>query len=171
MRVLETDRLSLRRLTLDDAAFILELLNEPAFVRFIGDKGVRDLDDARNYLRTGPLDMYSRLGFGLLLVELKGSGEPIGTCGLIKRDILPDVDIGYAFLPAHWRRGYALEAAMAVLSYGHQAHRLKRILAIVSPDNDSSVRVLQKAGMKYERMMEMTEKDEVKVFAREFAAG
>jgi [ribosomal protein S5]-alanine N-acetyltransferase len=171
MRVLETDRLVLRRLTLDDAGFMLELLNAPAFLRFIGDKGVRNLEDARNYLRTGPLDMYSRLGFGLFCVELKDSGEPIGTCGLLKRDILPDVDVGYAFLPAYWGKGYAFEAASAVLSYGHHSHGLQRIVAIVSPANGSSVRVLEKAGLKFERMMLIAANDEVKVFAREFATG
>src|SRR5262245_58073861 len=106
MKVLETDRLNLRRLSIDDAEFILELLNEPSFLRFIGDKGVRTLDDARDYISNGPIDMYNRLGFGLYLTELKDGGVTIGICGLIKRDALEDVDIGFAFLPKLWAIGY-----------------------------------------------------------------
>ena len=120
MRVLETERLALRRLTLDDAEFIFRLVNEPSWLRFIGDKNVRNLDDARNYLRTGPLDMYERFGFGMFLVERKHDGVAVGACGLLKRDTLPDPDIGYAFLPEYWGKGYALEAASAVLEYGHR---------------------------------------------------
>lgn len=169
MRVLETERLVLRRLTLDDAEFIFRLVNEPAWLRYIGDKHVRNLDDARNYLRTGPLDMYQRFGFGMFLCELKSTGEAIGSCGLLKRDTLPDPDIGYAFLPEHWGKGYALEAASAVLKYGHREHRLPRILAITSPDNERSIQVLQKCGMHFQRSIEMAERDQVKLFAVEFA--
>src|SRR5688572_1209184 len=99
MLVLETDRLVLRRLTLDDAEFILRLVNDPSWLRFIGDKNVHSLDDARRYLREGPLDMYERYGFGMYRVEEREGGKPAGMCGLIKRDTLPDVDVGYAFLP------------------------------------------------------------------------
>ena len=168
MRVLETERLVLRRLTLEDAEFILRLVNEPAWLRYIGDKHVRNLEDARNYLRTGPLDMYQRYGYGMFLVELKDSGVAVGSCGLLKRDTLPDPDIGYAFLPEHWGKGYALEAASAVLKYGHREHRLPRILAITSPDNERSIKVLHSCGMHFKRMIEMAEQDEVKLFALEF---
>lgn len=169
MRVLESSRLALRRLTLDDAEFILGLVNQPSWLRFIGDKHVRNLEDARNYLRTGPLDMYQRYGFGMFMVERKEDGVAIGTCGLLKRDILPEPDIGYAFLPEYWGQGYALEAASAVLEYGHYAHELMRIVAIVAPDNERSIRVLERCGMKFERMFAMSEKDEVKLFARQSA--
>lgn len=168
MRVLETDRLVLRRLTLDDAEFIRRLVNEPAWLRYIGDKHVRNLEDARNYLRSGPLDMYERYGFGMFLVELKDSGAAIGACGLLKRDTLPDPDIGYAFLPEYWGKGYALEAADAVLKYGHRQHGLPRILAITSPDNERSIRILQHCGMHFQRMVEMAEQDQVKLFALQF---
>lgn len=168
MRVLETDRLVLRHLTLDDAEFILRLVNEPSWLRYIGDKHVRNLEDARNYLRTGPLDMYHRYGYGMFLVESKESGAAVGSCGLLKRDTLPDPDIGYAFLPEYWGRGYAAEAARAVLQYGHLEHRLPRILAITSPDNERSIRVLQSCGMHFKRMLEMAERDQVKLFALEF---
>lgn len=169
MRVLESSRLSLRRLTLDDAEFIFGLVNQPSWLRFIGDKNVRNLDDARNYLRTGPLDMYQRFGFGMFMVERKDDGVAIGTCGLLKRDLLPEPDIGYAFLPEHWGQGYAFEAASAVLDYGHYQHELTRILAIVSPGNERSIRVLERCGMKFERMFSVSEKDEVKLFARDFS--
>jgi len=168
MRALESSRLALRRLTLDDAEFVFGLVNQPSWLQFIGDKNVRNLDDARNYLRTGPLDMYQRFGFGLFMVERKADGSAIGMCGLLKRDILPEPDIGYALLPEFWGQGYALEAANAVLDYGHYAHELTRILAIVSPGNERSIRVLERCGMKYERMFPMSEKDDVKLFAREF---
>lgn len=169
MRVLESSRLSLRRLQLADAEFIFGLVNQPSWLRFIGDKNVRNLDDARNYLRTGPLDMYQRFGFGMFMVERKEDGVAVGTCGLLKRDILPEPDIGYAFLPEYWGQGYAFEAASAVLEYGHYSHELTRILAIVSPGNERSIRVLERCGMKFERMFPMSEKDEVKLFAREFS--
>jgi ribosomal-protein-alanine N-acetyltransferase len=168
MPVLETKRLTLRRMTLEDAPFILRLVNEPSWLRFIGDKNVRNLDDARRYIQTGPLDMYARFGFGMFLVQLMSGGEPIGACGLLKRDTLPAPDIGYAFLPEFWGQGYAFEAAAAVLSYGHKNHGMTRIMAITSPDNASSVRVLERCGMKFERMLAMSETDEVKLFSLEF---
>jgi RimJ/RimL family protein N-acetyltransferase len=168
MLVLETARLILRRLTLNDAEFIFRLVNDPSWLRFIGDKNVHDLDGARRYLREGPLDMYERFGFGLYRVEERDTGTAAGMCGLIKRDTLPDADVGYAFLPEFRGKGYAFEAASAVLEHGRRVFGLNRILAIVSPDNADSIRVLEKAGMKFEREMEFRPGDPVKVFAREF---
>jgi RimJ/RimL family protein N-acetyltransferase len=166
LKVLETDRLNLRWLSTDDAEFILELLNEPSFLRFIGDKGVRTLDDARDYILNGPVDMYNRLGFGLYLTELKESGEPIGMCGLIKRDGLEDVDIGFAFLPQFWARGYAYESAAAVMAYGKTVLGLRRIVAITSPDNYASARLLEKLGLRFERMIHLSkDAPEVRLFA------
>jgi RimJ/RimL family protein N-acetyltransferase len=154
VRVLETERLALRLLTLDDAAFVRELVNEPAWIRFIGDRGVRTLDDARAYLESGPIAMYRRSGFGLWMVEVKETGEPAGVCGLIKRETLDDVDIGFAFLPRFWRRGYALESAQAVLAYGREVLELDRIVAITSPDNGASIRLLEKIGLRFEQTIE-----------------
>ena len=114
MTVLETERLVLRRLCSDDAEFILELLNQPSFLRYIGDKGVRNAEDAVQYIQTGPQASYERFGFGLYLVELKETGVSIGMCGLLKRDSLPDVDVGFAFLSDYWLQGYAFESAAAV---------------------------------------------------------
>jgi RimJ/RimL family protein N-acetyltransferase len=155
--VLQTDRLSLRRLNLADAEFILGLLNEPSWLQYIGDRGVRTLEAARAYVQNGPVAMYDRLGFGLLAIELKGQGVPIGICGLIKRDHLPDVDIGYALLPSYWGRGYAYESAAAVLAHGREVLGLRRIVAITVAENQSSIRVLQKLGMQLEQTVRAPE--------------
>ena len=166
MNVLETDRLVLRRLSIDDAEFILALLNEPSFLRFIGDKGVRTLDDAREYILQGPICSYERFGFGLYLTMLKESGVPIGICGLLKRESLGDVDVGFAFLPQFWSRGYALESAAAVMAYGRSCLGLNRIVAVTNPDNESSIRVLEKLGLEFEKMVRLSEDSpEIKLFA------
>ena len=165
MQVLETERLSLRRLTPDDSEFILELLNDPSWLRFIGDKGVRTLDDARDYILQSLVAMYERLGFGLYLTELKNEGVPIGICGLIKRDSLADVDIGFAFLPKFRGKGYAYESASAVMAYGKRALGLNRMVAITSPDNYGSARLLEKLGFTFERMVKLSDdSSEVSLF-------
>jgi RimJ/RimL family protein N-acetyltransferase len=166
MKVLETDRLVLRRLTVDDAEFILELLNQPSYLRYIGDKGVRTLDDARGYILKGPVDSYERFGFGLYLTLLKESGVPIGLCGLLKRELMEGPEVGYAFLPQFWSKGYAFESAAAVMAYGKDVLGLERIVAITAPDNEGSIRVLEKLGLKFDRMIRFSENgDEVKLFA------
>jgi RimJ/RimL family protein N-acetyltransferase len=118
--VLETERLILRQLTIDDAEFICEQVNDPSWLRYIGDKGVRHLDDARQYILNGPVESYERNGFGLYLVGLKASGTPMGMCGLVKRATLPEPDIGFAFRPDYWSKGYAFESAAAVMSYAKE---------------------------------------------------
>jgi len=165
LKVLETDRLILRWLSTDDAEFILELLNDPSFLQFIGDKGVRTLEDARDYIMKGPVEMYARLGFGLYLTELKEGDVPIGICGLIKRDGLEDVDIGFALLPRFWAKGYAYESASAVMAYGKDVLGLNRIVAITSPDNHASANLLEKLGLQFERMLRLSEEaQEVRLF-------
>jgi RimJ/RimL family protein N-acetyltransferase len=169
LKVLETDRLILRRLSDGDAEFILRLVNEPSWLRYIGNRGVRNLEDARAYILKGPVEMYSRLGFGLYLVELKAEGVPVGICGLIKRDSLEDVDIGFAFLPEYWGRGYAFEAASAVMEYGRDALGLKRIVAITSADNESSARLLEKLGFQFDGMFKLSaDSEEVRFFSVNF---
>lgn len=138
----ETARLRLRPLAPDDAPFILRLLNEPSFLEHIGDKGVRSLEDARRYLEDGPLASYARHGHGLMAVALRETGEAIGMCGLLKREHLDHPDLGYAFLPQGWGRGYAFEAAQAVMG----GAKLGRVLALVSPGNGPSIRLLEKLG-------------------------
>jgi len=166
MKVLETDRLILRRLTVEDGEFILELLNDPSWLRFIGDKGVNTLEDACDYILNSPVAMYERLGFGLYLTELKGEGVPIGICGLIKRDSLEDVDIGFAFLPKFRGEGYAYESASAVMAYGKRTFGLDRMVAITSPDNYVSARLLEKLGFSFEKMVKLSDDSaEVSLFA------
>ena len=165
MIIIETKRLILRKLSTDDAEFIVELVNEPSFLHYIGDKGVRNLDDARQYILNGPVASYERNGFGLYLVELKKNGIPIGISGLVKRETLPDADIGFAFLPAYWSKGYAFESAAALMTYARDVLGLNRILAITSPDNETSARLLEKIGLRFERMIKLSEDgDEVKLF-------
>jgi len=150
LTVLETERLSLRHLAEDDAAFILELTNDPDWLRFIGDRGIRDLDDARAYVRDGPAASYARHGFGLYLVELRDGSVPAGICGLLRRDWLDDADLGFAFLPRFRGMGLAHEAARGTLEHGLGALGLRRIAAIVSPENADSIRLLEKLGMRFE---------------------
>ncbi len=165
LTVLETDRLIVRRISTEDAKFILQLLNEPSWLRFIGDKGVRTIEDARSYILNGPVDMYSRLGFGLYLAELKDENSSIGICGLIKRDALEDVDIGFAFLPKYWGKGYAYEASTAVMAYGRNVLGLKRIVAITSLDNANSGKLLEKLGFEFERITKLSDdSEEIKLF-------
>ena len=165
MTVIETERLVLRRLAIDDAEFIVELLNQPSFLRYIGDKEVRNNADAVRYIQGGPLASYERFGFGLYLVELKETGVPMGICGLLKRDSLPDVDVGFAFLPSYWSQGYAFEAAAAVMTYGRDVLGLRRIVAITSPDNEGSIRLLEKLGLRFERLIKLSaDQSEVRLF-------
>jgi ribosomal-protein-alanine N-acetyltransferase len=165
MTILRTERLELRELRFDDDQFILALLNEPGFLRHIGDKGVRSLPDAREYIAKGPMESYARFGFGLYCVDLVPGGEAIGICGLLKRDSLPDVDIGFAFLSRYWLQGYAVESASAVLQHGRRRLGLKRIVAITAPDNQGSIAVLERIGLKFEGMVRVGgDREELKLF-------
>lgn len=164
--LIETPRLCLRPFKLDDADFILELLNDPAFLQYIGDKGVRNPDEARDYLRKGPLASYDRFGFGLLRVALK-EGTSIGMCGLLKRDTLDHADLGFAFLPRFRAQGYAFESAVAVLAYARAVWGVERVLAIASPDNVASIGLLEKLGFAFERQAQLTEAEPpIKLYAR-----
>ncbi|EJR53096.1 hypothetical protein IIM_02460 [Bacillus cereus VD107] len=153
MIVRETERLILRWFDVKDAPFILELVNDPAWIQFIGDKGVRNLEDAKNYILNGPVDMYNKIGFGLYLVERKEDLTPLGMCGLIKRDSLEDVDIGFAFLEKFRSKGYGYESAAAVMEYGRNELGLKRIVAITSIDNANSGKLLEKVGLRFEKII------------------
>lgn len=165
---IETPRLHLQFFALDDAPFTLRLLNEPSFLQHIGDKGVRDLEGARGYLTNGPLASYARHGHGLMAVVLKATGEPIGMCGLLKRDNLDHPDLGYAFLPEFGSKGYAREAAAAMLDHGAKALGFQAILAIVSPGNAASIKLLLKLGFAFVRLDAMYPGEpEVAVYAWE----
>jgi RimJ/RimL family protein N-acetyltransferase len=166
MPILETDRLILSQLTLDDAAFIVELLNDKDFLYYIGDRGVRTLEDAHNYIINGPINSYQQHGHGLYLTQLKDGGVPIGICGLLKRDGLDDVDLGFAMLPQFRRKGYTFEAASAVLDYGKSVLGFKQIVAITQSENVASIRILEKLGMTFEKMIRLAEdEEEIKLFA------
>jgi RimJ/RimL family protein N-acetyltransferase len=168
MTILQTERLTLRKIMVEDAAFILDLLNQPSFFQFIGDRGVRSLDDARKFILSRYVDAYNHLGFGVYLTLLRESQTPIGICGLIKRDGLEDVDIGYAFLPQYWAKGYASESVAAVLAYARDTLGIKRVLGITTLDNAGSIRVLEKAGFRFERMVQLPGDNVVlKLFASE----
>ncbi|KRD31589.1 GCN5 family acetyltransferase [Lysobacter sp. Root916] len=155
--MIETQRLTLDELAPPDADFIVELLNDPAFLANIGDRGVRDHADALRYIANGPAASYAKHGFGLWLVRDKVSGERLGLSGLLQRDTLPDADIGYAFLPQYRGQGYAVEACTAVIAHAREPLRLPRVLAIVSPGNEASTRVLEKIGLRYQRRMRLSE--------------
>lgn len=164
-KILETERLVLRHLSVgQDEEFILRLLNEPSFLQYIGDKKVRNLADAGKYLVEGPIASYEKNGFGLFLVQLKDTLESVGICGLLKRESLPDVDVGFAFLPEFWNKGYAFESAAAVLDYGRDALHLDRIVAITDPTNEASARLLEKLGLQFERMITSEKGEQIKLF-------
>ena len=162
--LLTTPRLDLRQLSEDDAVFIVELLNDASFILNIGDRGVRTTDDARGYIAAGPIASYARSGFGLYLVERREPRTPIGICGILKRDTLPDPDIGFAFLPAFRGQGYASEAAAATVEVARRQFGLRRLVGIVAPSNVASIRLLEKLGMTGERTLELTPGDPVRLF-------
>ena len=161
---IKTPRVEMRELDFGDAEFILELLNEEGFIRYIGDKGVRTLADARNYILQGPMDSYARNGFGLYAACLHDA-TAIGICGLVKREGLNDPDVGFAFLARYRSLGYASECAAAVLTHAREVLDIEHVVAITSPDNWPSIAVLQKIGLKFERMIRLVDHSpELKLF-------
>lgn len=148
MKILDTKNLILRHYTPADSAFILKLLNEPSFKKNIGDRNVKNLEDAKNYIATKLIASYENNGYGLYMVELKDR-TPIGMCGLVKRDPKEDPDLGFAFVPEYWRKGYAVESSLGILNYAKNYLKLKRILGITIPSNIGSIKTLEKAGLKF----------------------
>lgn len=166
--ILQTDRLTVRRFDLEDAGFILRLLNEPSFIENVADRGIRNLHDARRYLSDVLIASYAKHGFGFWRVGLKDHDVPIGLAGLVKRECLEDVDLGYALFPEHCGQGYALEVAAATMKYARSQLGYCRILAIVNEDNEPSIRLLQKLGFQYERMIRLEdETEDIKLFSSE----
>jgi len=163
--VAETDRLQLRHFVFADAPFVLELVNDPSWIQFIGDRGIRTLAQAEAYLQNGPMASYAENGFGLYLVQRKVDDVRLGMCGLVKRPSLSHVDIGFAFLPQFTGQGYAFEAATAVLNHAHHDLNLSPIVAITAPDNHRSIKLLQKLGLHFQEMISLAEgQPEVKLF-------
>ena len=188
MKILETNRLILREVVESDDEFILDLLNQPSFIKYIGDRNVRTVKEAREFIENRYRQSYREHGFGLYTVELKAEfdtlndvsvstfeiqnpkskiqNRAIGICGFVKRDTLPDADIGFAFLPQFCGKGYALESAVGIMEYGRDVLGLKRVLAITTQDNESSGKLLEKLGFKFENLIKMpTNDEELKLFS------
>ena len=168
MVIHETPRLRLRELEPEDDAFVLELVNEPAWLRFIGDRDVHSLDDARRYIARGPAASYAKHGYGLWAVELRATAERLGICGLVRRQSLAHADLGFAFLARHWGHGYAREAASAVVELARERFHLPHLLAITDPDNTASKQVLERVGFHFEKSFRFGETgEELAMYARE----
>jgi len=171
MKILDTARLTLRTITVDDAAFYFELVNDPTWLEHIGDKGIRSIEDARTAILSGPVPMQERLGHSLYVMERKSDGRPLGLCGLIKRDTLPDVDIGYAIRPAYFGQGYTHEAAAAVVDYARRQLGLPRLLGITNPGNVNSIGLLGKLGLRFVEFRLMPPDDRpTNIYCIDFAA-
>jgi RimJ/RimL family protein N-acetyltransferase len=175
MKILETERLILREIDESDDAFMLDLLNQPSFIKYIGDRNVRNLEQSREFIESRYRKSYAENGFGLYAVELKlanpdsvSKNPVVGICGFVKRDSLPDADIGFAFLPEFERKGYAFESAQAVMEYGRKELGLRRVLAITTEDNESSGRLLEKLGFKFDGLITQPhDAEELKLFSSE----
>ena len=157
--VIQTERLILRKFTLNDATFMLELLNTTAWLRFIGDRNVRTIKQAEQYLLNGNIRSYHEYGFGFYVVVIKETNESIGICGIKKREGLEDVDIGFAFFQQFMGNGYGYESASAVLNYALNDLKIKRIIAIVDPENLVSIGLIKKMGLQFEKMIQLSQKD------------
>ena len=147
--ILETDRLILREMTEEDDFFMYDLLNSDGWLEFIGDRNIKTVEDARNHILNNYIKMYETHGFGLWVVVRKSDSTCIGTCGLIKRPSLADVDIGFAFLSEYMGEGYAYEAATASMNYGYEVMDMNRIVAITIPENKRSIHLLQKLVIQF----------------------
>ena len=166
MKILETKRLNLREIVENDGEFMLDLLNQPSFIKYIGDRNVRTVEAAREFIESRYRQSYRANGFGLWAVELKETGAAIGICGFVKRDNLPDADIGFAFLPQFEKRGYAYESAAAAMKYGADVLKFPRVLAITSQNNTSSQKLLEKIGLKFERLISLpNDAEKLKLFS------
>lgn len=165
MKVLKSEKLTLRKLTINDAKFIVELLNDPDFLKYIGDRGVKNQKDAIAYIQNGPQTMYQQHGFGMLLVESATLKTPIGLCGILKRAELDHPDIGFAFLPQFRNKGLALDACKLVLADVYQRQVVQTVLGITSVDNVKSINLLQKLGFIFKKLVRLKDDlEEVKLF-------
>lgn len=161
---LETQRLIIRDITLDDDLFILSLLNTPSWLKFIGDRNIKTVPDARHYIRTGPLRNYEQSGYGAWIVALKTTKEPVGMCGLFKRAYLDRPDIGFAFLPEHERKGYAMESVQASLQYAKKQLGFQSLLAITLSHNERSVKLLERNGFRFLKMIRPSNEEELALY-------
>jgi len=164
-KILETERLVLREFSIDDADFILNLLNTPGWLKYIGDKNVRTLEDAVNYLENGPIKSYKENGFGLWMILLKNKSTPIGMCGLINRESLEDIDIGFALLPEYSNSGYGYEIARATMVYANNTLGIKKVVAITNSNNIRSIKLLNKLGLQFEKKIKLSDNDTVLLYS------
>jgi RimJ/RimL family protein N-acetyltransferase len=168
MVILETERLTLRELdSAIDAEFIFELLNSPKFLKYIGDRGVRSIEQAQDFIENRYKQSYREHGFGLYMVELKDDRRSIGMCGFVRRDSLPEPDLGFAFLPDFEGKGCGFESSAALLRYGSEKFGFKRILAITSQDNDVSVKLLEKLGFRFARIFTTPDGEDLNLFEKQ----
>lgn len=167
--LLETARLRLRRFVPEDAAFILALVNTPGWLRYIGDRGVQNEDDARRYIERAALASYDRHGFGLYHVAQKSDGASVGMCGLLRRDYLDDVDIGFAFLPEFAGRGYALESGRRVLEHARDDFGCATLAGVVQEENAASIRVLEKLGLRLVGPVRLPSGEQLQLYRRALA--
>ncbi|MBK9155616.1 MAG: GNAT family N-acetyltransferase [Chloracidobacterium sp.] len=166
--ILETERLRVRELDEEkDAEFMHRLLNSPKFIRFIGDRNVRSVEESRIFIRDRYRTSYKENGYGLYAVELKaGAGpSPVGICGFVRRDSLPHPDLGFAFLPEHEGYGYGHESARALMNYSRDTLKFTKLLAITTIDNEASEKLLMKLGFVFEGIREMSVNEKLKVFS------
>ena len=163
-KIVETERLVIREITVEDAGFICELLNTTSFIKYIGDRGVRTIADAARFINDRFRQSYREHGYGLYVVELKSDDIAIGICGFVRRDTLPGPDLGFAFLPEHRRKGFGYESAAAMMKYGREVLGFDKVFAITSLDNEISVKLLAKLGFDFERLIEMPAGEQLKLF-------
>ena len=165
MQILETERLTLRSIAEDDASLVLELMNDPAFIEYVADRGLRTRADAAHYITDKMLPGFKQNGFGMCVVELKESRKAIGICGLFKRQLVDDAEIGFAFLREFWGQGFAYEAAAAIMRYGCDELKSPRIIAATNPNNATSIKLLEKLGLRIERVIfDAASNSEMKLF-------
>ncbi|WP_298420203.1 GNAT family N-acetyltransferase [uncultured Kordia sp.] len=163
--ILETERLVLREFIIEDVAFVIQLVNTPTWIEFIGDRNIKTETAAQDYIENSLMKSYATNGFGLWLMKLKETSKPIGMCGLVKRDTLEDVDIGFALLPEYGRKGYTFEAAKATLNYAKDTLNIQKIVAITDTKNAASIGLLNKIGLQFEKELQLSEDDTVLLFS------
>ena len=165
MEILQTERLILREITAEDAEFALDLLNQPSFIKYIGDRGVRTVEQSRDFIENRYRKSYCDHGYGLYVVELKENGSPAGICGFVRRDTLPAPDLGFAFLPQYEGKGYGFESAEAIMQYGREKLDFERVLAITSLDNETSGKLLLKLGFVFDKIIDTPEGERLNLYS------
>ena len=167
-KLLETERLVLREITTGDAEFMYQLMNDASWLRFIGDRNIKSIEAAKEYISNKIRTSYKTFGFGFYLVSLKENDAPLGVCGLIKRPTLEHVDVGFAFMPEYRNKGYGYESCVAIMDYAKDELGIDYIVAITDLDNIASIKLLEKLGLKFDKVMQLDgEKKQCRLFVPE----